>query len=145
MHFFVSCKFLFQTKWYKLLSSWSIEKRDELIDNLDKSTETPVTNNPHGCVFWKHRVNNMGYPRYALTVAKGVYCDIPVNRLVFSIMHKDTPECEFDKKDVSHLCHRRNCVNPDHLVLESRQENNARKRCVSKGVCSGHSTANCYL
>lgn len=39
---------------------------------------------------------------------------------------------------VSHLCDRRNCFNPDHLVVESPQYNNARKNCAGPIFCSKH-------
>lgn len=34
------------------------------------------------------------------------------------------------KTDASHLCHNPRCVNPAHLVVESRRDNHARKNCV---------------
>lgn len=34
------------------------------------------------------------------------------------------------KQVVSHLCHRKTCINPDHLVIESIATNNARKGCL---------------
>lgn len=37
--------------------------------------------------------------------------------------------------EASHLCHRRACLNIDHLVWESRQANEARKNCVGRVFC----------
>lgn len=45
---------------------------------------------------------------------------------------------EINGLDVSHLCHNRRCVLPEHLTAESREENNYRKACVSAGQCAGH-------
>ncbi|WP_043433452.1 HNH endonuclease [Cystobacter fuscus] len=39
---------------------------------------------------------------------------------------------------VSHLCDRRNCFNPDHLRAESPQVNNSRKGCAGPIFCSIH-------
>jgi len=35
---------------------------------------------------------------------------------------------------VSHRCHRKTCVNPDHLIIESIAANNARKGCLCSFV-----------
>ena len=40
--------------------------------------------------------------------------------------------------DISHLCFHKLCVSPDHLSLESRQENIRRKQCHKKKYCFGH-------
>ena len=40
--------------------------------------------------------------------------------------------------DASHLCGTRNCVRPDHLVLESREDNKSRQICHTSNVCIGH-------
>jgi len=38
--------------------------------------------------------------------------------------------------DVSHLCHRKQCLNIQHLVLESRAVNNRRQTCYAQGSCT---------
>lgn len=40
----------------------------------------------------------------------------------------------FAGEHASHLCHLPTCVNPDHLVVEAKGENEARKSCKGK-VC----------
>jgi hypothetical protein len=40
-----------------------------------------------------------------------------------------------DGYTVSHLCHERRCVNPDHLELETMHINNERNKCVFRGSC----------
>lgn len=35
-------------------------------------------------------------------------------------------------KQVSHLCHNPTCINPDHLIVETQSENEARKECANK-------------
>ena len=36
--------------------------------------------------------------------------------------------------DVSHLCHYRGCSNPDHLVVEDHDDNQARNACQGKVI-----------
>ena len=40
--------------------------------------------------------------------------------------------------DISHLCHKNLCVNPDHLVHEPHFMNLDRRNCVEAGICKGH-------
>lgn len=35
----------------------------------------------------------------------------------------------FGGEQASHLCHETTCVNPDHIVVEPKAENEARKSC----------------
>ena len=47
---------------------------------------------------------------------------------------------------VSHLCHRKICVNFEHLSLEPASINNSRKTCLDKQQCTGHdSYAKCIF
>ena len=48
--------------------------------------------------------------------------------------------------DISHLCHLKSCVNPSHLVAETRKMNNDRKVCAKYRHCSGHGDQpNCLI
>ena len=40
--------------------------------------------------------------------------------------------------DASHLCHNKQCINPQHLNLEERLVNNGRRVCIKQGECTGH-------
>jgi len=57
------------------------------------------------------------------------------HRIKYKITH---PMVTIKDWDVSHLCHNSRCVNPGHLILESREENNRRNMCKSVGKCLGH-------
>ena len=46
-----------------------------------------------------------------------------------------------DGFEASHLCHKRRCYNPEHLVLEHRATNKSRDACVKDGSCRGHGEA----
>ena len=48
--------------------------------------------------------------------------------------------------DASHLCHNSLCCNVEHIVLEPRTVNLARRVCNAENACSGHGTfPNCLL
>lgn len=46
-----------------------------------------------------------------------------------------------ETKQLSHLCHVKNCTNPAHITFETPQLNNARKICNREKICSGHGDA----
>lgn len=41
----------------------------------------------------------------------------------------------------SHLCHKKRCVNPAHLELESMDTNKERENCFAQNVCHHHDAA----
>lgn len=43
-----------------------------------------------------------------------------------------------DGEEVSHRCHQRHCVNPEHLSLESKEINRERNMCRHENVCQHH-------
>ena len=43
-----------------------------------------------------------------------------------------------DSDVASHLCHKKRCYNPDHLVLEDSGKNKERDTCVAQKTCRGH-------
>ncbi len=44
--------------------------------------------------------------------------------------------------EVSHLCHHRNCFNPEHLHMEDKEANNRRKNCLIYIQCP---CCDCYI
>ena len=87
------------------------------------------------------------------------YCITPllghtyqVNRLIFQNNNfsswKMLPKSEQwikiqDDLECSHLCWEQKCLNMDHLIVESHQDNQERKKCANQGVCTGHQLYNC--
>jgi hypothetical protein len=66
-----------------------------------------------------------------------------VHQVVFATFHgkqkvANTLRSKFGAEDISHLCHRRQCLSPYHLVNEERSINNKRRACALSGVCRGH-------
>ena len=41
-------------------------------------------------------------------------------------------------REASHLCHKRRCFNPSHIVLEDHGINQARETCAKDRKCRGH-------
>jgi len=66
---------------------------------------------------------------------KGVQRTVGAHRASYIAFKED-----FDLPlDISHLCHKGLCVNPDHLSHEDRVVNLSRVECnTSKGECDGH-------
>ena len=57
---------------------------------------------------------------------------------VFSVF-LSTGRVASDGEDVSHLCHRKDCVNPAHLVIEPHLVNcESRDACSPYKICQGH-------
>lgn len=48
-------------------------------------------------------------------------------------------------QETSHLCHNRSCINPWHVVTESRQTNARRNYCVEIGACTREHLPHCIL
>lgn len=55
-------------------------------------------------------------------------------RLNWHEAHPDTPDYNFDG-EISHLCHQKWCVNPEHLVRESHNINCERRDYCSRNRC----------
>jgi hypothetical protein len=92
---------------------------------------------PIDCVHCACPVNKHGYGQ--LSVMSRTY---PAHQLAYAA-HYRRLQIGFD---VSHLCGTRACINPSHLVIELRLENNQCQQCLDKSVilcnhsptCIGH-------
>ncbi len=47
--------------------------------------------------------------------------------------------------EVSHLCHRTRCIRPDHLTLESGEQNRERAHCKNQSQCTKSHFPHCIL
>ena len=78
---------------------------------------TPEANT--GCWLWTAGVNSRGRPQFWFD-----------EKMVYA--YKITTELERgscpDGKECSHLCDQKICVNPDHVIYETTQENLTRRR-----------------
>lgn len=106
--------------------------RDEQLMMWQQRTKAPATEaflNYHepipfsDCCVWLGSTQN-GYPAVSQGHAKS---KIKMHILAYGVQHGQTPQ---SSEVVSHLCHRKCCIEPSHLVIESITENNARKGCL---------------
>ena len=86
------------------------------------------------CKIWTGPVNKGGYGIYRHS-HKGRRLNLKVHRLMYYI-HNGEPIPR--DRHVSHRCHVRNCITPDHLSLEPQKVNNSRMICKNEGLCTGH-------
>jgi len=97
----------------------------------------------NGHYMWKKSSNN-GYGRVGIklnmkegpTVQKMFYAHVLAYCLKDWTFNWD--DRRKTKLDVSHLCGEKLCVSHEHLILESRGDNNARKKCHKRRHCFGH-------
>lgn len=75
---------------------------------------------------WMLPPNNRGYYRISLGHAKS---KLPAHHV--ALWTKTGRRGVSPETTASHLCHHKNCCNPDHIIEESIIENNARKGCVA--------------
>ena len=102
----------------------------------------------HGCILWFGSVDRWGYGRQWVTWPDGTHREERAHIMAYLVkmklveipLHDDVGT----QLDVSHLCHNKSCINPDHLVMEAHEVNMQRVHCVSQGLCTKNHTA-CLL
>ena len=82
---------------------------------------------PGGCWLWTASKRNKGYGAFAFTGADGVAVQTRAHRLSFEAFNVPIP----DGLCVLHRCDVPACVNPDHLFLGTKADNN--RDMVKKG------------
>lgn len=78
-----------------------------------------------GCWIHPNKPNKKGYVQVAKDSSKKVYTHHLAVRMVSGSNAVPTDRSQ----NVSHLCGNASCCNPEHLVVESAEENHARKNC----------------
>ncbi len=99
------------------------------------------------CTLWVGTASR-GYGQMSVKQSDGTHKLMAVHRLAYMLdqgMCPVTTELRHDY-DVSHLCHRKLCVNPVHLSFEPHGTNLQRRVCHQTNVCVGHEHfRNCVL
>ena len=114
-------------------------------DHLYKAENGPrIEESRHGCYRFKGGGTiRDGYPFFKFLEA-GRYLKVIaiLHFLSNPYSHRTDPSFEY-----SHLCSRRYCVNPNHIILESRFDNSQRRRCVrlNKCVCDDINATRCVF
>ena len=70
------------------------------------------------CLLWEYSLDSHGYGRVTVNGSRWL-----AHRHAYAEAHGPIP----DGALVDHVCHNRACVNPDHLRLATRQQNNANR------------------
>lgn len=89
------------------------------------------------CLLWpEESTTREGYGRCFLSYPGHSAVRTTVHRAVY-IIHFERPDLIRHKGtvDVSHLCHRKRCIEVQHLTLESRANNMLRNGCRTICVC----------
>lgn len=88
------------------------------------------------CHTWQGRTDAYGYGEIRFKF-RGVRLCLKAHRVVFALANPHLP-LQTGSYDVSHLCHNRQCVKPEHLSYEPHSVNNKRLACKNEGECGGH-------
>ena len=126
----------------------------ELTDTLAQRQSSPV--NDKGCVLWQGGRTRDGYGKLSVPweVKEGGHMKIHrkeerVSRMMHLIMYNLNRKCDLPPQtwEMSHLCHTRLCVLPDHLILEPKAINQERRHCVQQQLCtkSHNGYPDCFL
>ena len=103
--------------------------------------------NAVGCSIWlggPHDVHKYPYGTMSVTFPGDHKSkSMRVHRLMYMV-HNNKFNLQSDLH-VSHICHHRRCVNPEHLVLEAAQTNAERNFCKNNGICLATHVPHCIL
>ena len=93
----------------------------------------------HGHTFYQGQ-NRHTYAQTTLTFRGKKYHFRKGQLSLFLKMVRDGEDMAiWDKnKGVSHLCHSKSCITPEHLVLETSEQNRERDECNNRGYCVEH-------
>lgn len=101
---------------------------------LDRFNSRVYKNGLSGCWEWMGEIQRHGYGRLAITPSSKL--DGQRSQLAHRVSYEIFKGPIENGMEIDHLCRNRSCVNPDHLEIVSRKENN--KRAVT-GYCKrGH-------
>jgi len=120
-----------EVKLIKCLTDAEKHKYENKLHNNSVITDT-------GCELYKVNSSD-GYVRIGV---KGK--SLLAHRFAYFYEHQDSKSPP--RFEISHLCHRKNCINFDHLSLEPSYTNKLRRHCVLKNKCVTHGKfRNCIL
>ena len=125
---------LFSLKMSALVFATS-EERQVMRDDLQTHfNSTKVRHDEFGCILWQG-VKDGSYPTRKVVIG-GRKITVRSHQVSYFVFTDDSYRgLDFH---VSHLCHRKNCLNRDHLTQEHCSINHERSNCNKAKVCSGH-------
>lgn len=114
---------------------------------LEKILEKSPQNNYNNCRIWGGAKTNK-YPYMRNPFGKNPRT-LKVHRVVYICKITDinlpTQDSSGKKLEISHLCHNNECVNPDHVYLETHQTNMDRISCRVQGSCTHNHEPSCLF
>lgn len=124
------------------------EWRDKISRVIKQKCALPDSN--LGCIKWEGALfQPAGYGKVAIQLTNKRRKYFRVHRLVFLIHHKlqaiPTQNDQGIRVEVSHICHQRLCVKPEHLTLEAHEVNMERLHCKKQGFCTKNHQPYCLL
>ena len=112
----------------------------QVLERISKSLKKYSARGEGDCILWTGSCDRYGYGRKKVTWGFEVKKMESTHRLAYMVSHNLTElprENESgDFMEVSHLCHRKRCINPDHLVFEPHSVNMSRASCFIHCCCS---------
>lgn len=110
----------------------------KIAKSLQKNSREAADNG--GCRVWKGCIDRYGYGTKRVTWPDGSVKLERVHRVSYMAHHRifrqDMPHREADGLlEISHICHNKLCIEPNHLVLESHETNCERRSCQLVGEC----------
>ena len=78
-----------------------------------------------------------GYPRVHFTYLRKRF-QVKLHTFVFRMTNGIPPYIRDDNCECSHLCHNKQCILINHMVMEPHKINVARQECNRKKQCLGH-------
>jgi len=102
-----------------------------------------------GCWLWVGGFRSSGYGRFWVKWPDMAYRKEELaHRMAYMLEHSLLP-ADFVAMsaglEISHLCHNKKCVRPEHIVLESHDINMSRVHCKNQMVCSRNHWPICLL
>ena len=89
----------------------------------------------NGCHTWHGEADRCGYGQFRITF-RGARIRLKAHRVMFAMANPNITLAA--SMDVSHLCHNKLCVSPEHLSYEPYSINNNRMVCKNEGECHSH-------
>ena len=100
-----------------------------------------------GCTLFGKGLTKDGYGRVRNPFMRGG--EVHAHRLMYMAAHELDVLPEKDSTGrilhISHLCHVKVCINPEHLVLEANTTNMERTTCASQRSCTGRHEPRCIF
>jgi hypothetical protein len=112
---------------------------------LNKKLDCDISNPGEDCILWKGGLNSDGYGRICILWVDGLKKDCRAHRLSYMVFHQTLELGQESQMEVSHLCHVKRCVNPNHLVLEPHYSNMSRQACKISKFCLKTHTPHCIF